>query len=121
MKKVILAAMAFLPALAFAQGNNNSGDLSNLNDLLEGIGNLVDTALPIVAGLALLAFFWGLVTFIFRGEDAKSEGKHLMIWGLVALFVMVSVWGLVEFIGNAIGVEQQGGTAEVPQIEGLGQ
>jgi len=41
-----------------------------------------------------------------------------MIWGLVALFVMVSVWGLVRFIGDAVGVDQ-GGDIEVPTVPGV--
>jgi hypothetical protein len=65
--------------------------------------------------LALLAFFYGLAKLIWGGPEAVSEGKSLMIWGIVALFVMVSVWGLVRFIGNAFNIEQ-GGSANVPTV-----
>ncbi len=112
MKKVILAALALTPALASAQ------QLTNLQTLLTSIGRLVDTALPIVVAIALLAFFWGLVKFLIGGAEGKDEAKTFMIWGLVALFVMVSVWGLVRFIGNAIGI-QQGDTIVVPRVPGL--
>lgn len=114
MKKFIIATLAFAPFLASAQG------LSNLNSLLISIGRLVSTALPIVVALALLAFFWGLVKFLFGGADKKDEAKTLMIWGVVALFVMVSVWGLVGFIGDALDVEQ-GGSAPVPTVQNLGR
>jgi hypothetical protein len=110
MKKFIIAALTFAPAVAFAQ------ELGNLQTLLRSIGRLIDIALPIVVALGLLAFFWGLVKFIFAGEDGKKEGQSLMIWGLVALFVMVSVWGLVRFIGNAIGITEQGGTVTPPSV-----
>src|SRR3989344_32215 len=98
MKKVILASLALVPAVASAQ------TLGNLETLLRSVGRLIDIALPIVVAIALLAFFWGLVRFIFSAGDEtkKKEGQQLMIWGLVALFVMVSVWGLVRFIGNAL-------------------
>ncbi len=111
MNKVILALLALAPAFAFAQ------DLGNLNTLLDSVGSLIRTALPIVVALALLAFFWGLVKYIFAqgNEDAKADGKKIMIWGLVALFVMVSVWGLVLFIGEAVGVDQ-GGYVDVPTV-----
>jgi hypothetical protein len=114
MKKVIFATMALAPALAFAQ------NLGNLETLLQSVGNLVDIALPIVVGLALLTFFWGLVKFIFAqsNEEAKTDAKRIMIWGLVALFVMVSVWGLVRFIGTALGIDQ-GDTITVPRVPGL--
>jgi hypothetical protein len=109
MKKVILAALTFAPGLASAQS------LGNLESLLRSVGRLVDIALPIVVAIGLLVFFWGLVKFIFAGEEAKKEGRSLMIWGLVALFVMVSVWGLVRFIGVAVGVGQ-GDTVTVPSV-----
>ncbi len=112
MKKYVIAALTFAPAIAFAQS------LGNLETLLRSIGRLIDIALPIVVAIGLLAFFWGLVKFIFAGEEAKKEGQQLMIWGLVALFVMVSVWGLVRFIGNAVGIGQ-GDTITVPKVPGL--
>jgi Type IV secretion system pilin len=114
MKKVILATLALAPTLAFAQS------LGNLTILLTSIGGLVDIALPIVVGLALLAFFWGLVKYIFAqgDETAKADGKKIMLWGLVALFVMVSVWGLVKFIGTSLGINQ-GETIVVPKVPGL--
>jgi|SRR3989344_1077214 len=114
MKKVILAALVLAPSMAFAQ------QLGNLETLVRAIGRLINLALPIIVAIALLAFFWGLVKFIFNAkeEDARKEGKQLMIWGLVGLFVMVSVWGLVRFIGNALDI-QQGNTVIVPQVPGL--
>lgn len=113
MKRIVLATLAFAPALAFAQS------LGNLEVLLRSIGRLISIALPIVVALALLAFFWGLVKFIFGGEEKKAEGKHLMIWGIVALFIMVAVWGIVRFIGNALGVSPEATAPVVPTVPGL--
>jgi hypothetical protein len=114
MKKFILAALVLAPSLAFAQ------QLGNLETLLRSIGRLVNLALPIVVGLALLGFFWGLVKFIFsQADDAKVEAKRVMIWSVVALFVMVSVWGLVRFIGDAFGIQQQATPNTVPTVPGL--
>lgn len=110
MKKFIIAALAFTPVIASAQ------ELGNLSRLLDAVARLIDTALPIVVALGLLAFFYGLVKFIFSAK--KEEGTKIMIWGVVALFVMVSVWGLVRFIGNAFGIDQ-GGSANVPTVNGL--
>jgi hypothetical protein len=116
MKKFILAALVLAPSFAFAQQK-----LGNIEDLLEAVGRLVNLALPIVVGLALLGFFWGLVKFIFaQGDsDAKDQGKRIMIWGVVALFVMVSIWGLVRFVGQAFGIEQGSSLERVPTVPGL--
>ena len=45
--------------------------------------------------------------FIFESdEEAKREqGKQFMLWGIVALAVMLSVWGLVHLLGNTFGIE----------------
>lgn len=114
MKKVIFAILTLAPTLVFAQ------QLGNLETLVQSIGKLVELALPIVVGLALLAFFWGLVKFIFSqgDETAKEDAKKIMIWGIIALFVMISVWGLVKFIGTALGIDQ-GETITVPTVPGL--
>lgn len=115
MKKIafiVFTALAF-PSMAFAQS------LGRLDTLLQSIGDLIAAATPIVVGLALLAFFWGLATFIFSAgnEDAKDRGKNIMIWGIIALFVMVSVWGIINFIQEALDVE--GGEVTVPAVPGI--
>ncbi|MDO8505183.1 MAG: pilin [bacterium] len=116
MKKVIIATLTLTPALAFAQ------QLGNLETLVRSIGRLVDLALPIVVGLALLAFFWGLVQFIFSqgDETKKTDAKKVMLWGVIALFVMIAVWGLVKFIGTSLGIDLNT-TITVPNVPGLRQ
>lgn len=113
MKKFALIALAAAPTLAFAQ------ELGNLERLLRSVGRLVSIALPIVVAIALLAFFWGLAKFLFGGAEKKEEAQTLMIWGVVALFVMVAVWGLVRFIGNAIGISPESTPQAIPTVPGL--
>ena len=49
----------------------------------------------------------GLFIFIFNAgnEDKIEDGKKLMFWGGIALFVMFSVWGLVGILRNTFGIE----------------
>ena len=104
MKKLALVAVALaLPLVSFAQS------LTNLQTLVTSIGNIVNLIIPILFAIALLGFFYGLVRYIFGKEDDKAQAKKTMIWGVVALFIMASVWGLVTFIQNAVGVN--GGAA----------
>lgn len=74
---------------------------TDLRSLVGIFIELILTALPVVVGLAFLVFTWGLAKFIFRvGGDEKAvlEGKNLMKWGLIALFIMISIWGILRFI-----------------------
>ncbi len=61
---------------------------------------IVDSAVTLFATIAVVVFVFGMVRFIaLAGDDkSKSTGKALMTWGLIALFVMVSVWGLVKIV-----------------------
>jgi hypothetical protein len=121
MKKILSSlTLSLLPAIAFAQSTGTI-NFSNIRGAINQVGELINILLPIVVALALLFFFWGLAKFILASgdEDAKDEGKRIMIWGVIALFVMASVWGLVAFVGNLVGVDQGQALRQVPGVGGL--
>ena len=64
------------------------------------------SVVPFIFALATMIFIWGVAQYIMgANEEAKREkGKQFMIWGIVALTVMVSVWGLVRILGGTFGV-----------------
>lgn len=90
--------------------------LTNLTSLVGAIGGIVDQLIPIAFAAALLFFFWGMAMYI-RGasDEEKAQGRSIMVWGVVALFVMASVWGIVLFIGSALGINQ-GGAVPTPGV-----
>lgn len=50
---------------------------------------------------ALMFFLYGIFVLMFVGgtnEESRSKGKKFMLWGIISLFVMVSVWGLVAIL-----------------------
>ena len=49
------------------------------------------------------------------GED-KETGKQIMIWGIIALFVMVSVWGLVNVLSNTTGIGGAAAPTTIPTL-----
>jgi hypothetical protein len=92
-RELLITSLILLPNLAFAQAGG-------IKDLIKAFGGLINPMITILIGVALLVFFWGLVRFIYRvggDETAVSEGRTLMVWGLIALFVMVAVWGIIGF------------------------
>lgn len=101
MKKLITGAtLLALPTITFAQG------LTNIQTLIGSFGAIVNMLIPIVMGLAVLVFFWGLVKYISSTSDesSKLDGKNLMIWGMIALFVMVALWGILGWFQNELGL-----------------
>lgn len=108
-KSLFIGASAFLPFLAFAAAPTTA-DVNEgyFQGIIEAIQNLVNILIPLLIALALLFFIWGLVTFILAAGDeaARAEGRSKMIWGIIALFVIVSVWGLVALLNQLTGVGQ---------------
>jgi hypothetical protein len=116
-KKIGFGALAWSPALALAASDPT---LSNVQTLVQSIGNIISILIPIVIALALLYFFYGLARFILAAgdEDARKNGRQIMIWGVVALFVIIAVWGLVRFLIGALGLDVAS-PATVPTVPGI--
>ena len=74
----------------------------NIQQLIGILVALMAKLVPILMGLALLGFFWGIIQFLTNpdNEDKREQGKWFMVWGIIALFVMVSLWGLVRLVGR---------------------
>lgn len=71
-------------------------------ELVALIIELLTAVLPLIVGLILIAFLWGLAKFVFNlgSSENAAEGKTIMLWGVIALAVAVSVWGLVAILVN---------------------
>jgi len=106
MKHLSLALLALTPFLVTAQ--ESEPNLNFFQSLLQQVGALIEVAVPILIALAVLLFIWGLIKFIFASDndEARAEGKKVMVWGIIALFVIVSVWGIVALLNQVTGVEQ---------------
>lgn len=117
MKKLIYTALSFSPVLALAQ--SGVGTVGNLTSLTTSIGTLLGRFIPLLFALALIYFFWGLVKYIQAAGDPKAaaEGKSIMIYGIIAIAVMVSIYGLVAWLQSTLGV--QGGSVTLPTVPGL--
>lgn len=65
---------------------------------------------PVLFAVAFIVFLYGIVLkYIFsHGDPAKvSEGHKLLLWGLIAFVVMISLWGLVNVVANTFGLAGQ--------------
>lgn len=115
MKKGLIFAVALLLVLTPVIAH---GQLGNVRQLIVDFKSIINLLIPVVAAIALLYFFWGLAKFILAAgdEEAREKGKQIMIWGIVALFCIVAVWGLVRWLATALGVS----TTETVTVPGIG-
>jgi uncharacterized membrane protein len=87
-----ILGLIFLPTAAFA--------VTDVFDLELFIISLLGKLGYFFWVLAIVAFFYGLVKFISNAEDSaeRETGKSIMVWGIIALTVLFSLWGIVRFI-----------------------
>lgn len=94
-----LLIAVLIPQVSFAAFDKIKG-------LLRDFKSILDLVIPIVFALAIIFFFWGLAQFIRSVSDKTiAEGKNKMIWGIIALFVMVSITGIIKYIGDSVGID----------------
>lgn len=102
-KKFLVLGLIFSPAVSLAQG----ATAGTLGGVLDGVYGLVSQIVPILLVLALVVFFWGLIKYIWAAGDAegKASGLKIMVGGIIALFVMASVWGLVAMLQESFDID----------------
>jgi len=93
--------------------------LTKTDSLLRSAKDIVTgVIIPTVFTLAVLFFFYGIVKYIWSEGNNKEEGKRIMIWGVVALFVMSSIWGIVAFLQQDILGGSNPSSVPIPTIGG---
>src|SRR3989344_8486587 len=109
-----LAVVAAVPLVSSAQSLN----LSPIASIIGAVAAVVGTLVPILVTLGLAVFLWGLVRYLWgSGGKVDIQGaKKLMGWGLLTLFVMVSVWGIIELMQTAFNIDKNA-QGKAPQIQ----
>ncbi|PJE73607.1 MAG: hypothetical protein COV02_01725 [Candidatus Terrybacteria bacterium CG10_big_fil_rev_8_21_14_0_10_41_10] len=79
------------------------------SSLLEKATGIISSVIILLIAIAVLVFIIGILKYIARGDDEeeRKKGKNLMIYGIISLFVMVSVWGLVNILVETFKLENQ--------------
>jgi hypothetical protein len=98
--KISAIATLLLPGFAYASFTDLTGKVSGwTRDLI-----------PLIISLGLVYFLWGVFLYIKAGSDeaSKSSSKQIMYNGVIALFVMISVWGLVSLLQTSLGIGGEG-------------
>ncbi|MDP2649002.1 MAG: hypothetical protein U1D26_03315 [Patescibacteria group bacterium] len=76
---------------------------STFRELANQVATILDSATTvlIVAGIAI--YFYGVSTNILKfGEKGAEKIRAYFVWGVIVLFVMVSIWGILALIRNTI-------------------
>jgi len=79
---------------------------------------IFDPAILLVFSIGFMLFVWGLVEFIANPADTtkKEKGQQHMLWGIVGMFIMIAVGGIIALIDDSFDLRlrdaQTGGGIE---------
>ena len=110
MKKIALIStvgvstlLLAVPLVAFGAAN-----FDLLTGIVSGVKGIVESIPPILVGVAVIYFLWGIVKFVGAGDDEEKRkaAKHIITYGLIGILVMVALWGIIEALLTMLGIEE---------------
>jgi hypothetical protein len=93
---ITAASIGLVPALASA---------ASLFDTLAVVNTFLNALIGLFITLAIVVFFWGLIKYLWSGGEDKAAGLQTMMYGVIAIFVMVSIWGIIRLLQNTFNVQ----------------
>ncbi|MDO8548054.1 MAG: hypothetical protein Q7R71_00030 [bacterium] len=69
-------------------------------------GGIINTLFALVFAVTLLAVFWGIVMYYAEigSEEAKREHKSIIIGSITALFLLMCLYAVVDWLRATLGV-----------------
>lgn len=97
LRPLLMIAVILVPAVAFAQAPRTFQELAaDIVDILDAT-----TAVLIVAGIVV--YFYGISSNILNfSDDGGEKVRAYFFWGIIVLFVMVSIWGILRLLQNTL-------------------
>ncbi|MFA6476424.1 MAG: hypothetical protein WCV68_03340 [Candidatus Paceibacterota bacterium] len=115
--KLFALALSLSPILALAQTAPTFGGSTYFTTMSSTFATVIDNLLPAFMGLGFIAFFYFLFKFITsQGEDKAKEKKNLL-WAVVAIIIMISIYGLAGLVQDIFGAGAGTSTISAPIIE----
>ena len=66
---------------------------------------IINPLIVLLFALAVVYFIYGLAKYLLNpdNEEVRRSSKSHMLWGIIGMFIMVSVFGIMNLIINTIG------------------
>ncbi len=81
--------------------SNSSVPKVSLAGLVAWLAGIMNQLIYLILGASLVVFLYGIFKLAFVDglkPESREQARKFMFWGIVSLFVMVSVWGLVNIL-----------------------
>lgn len=116
MKKSLIFGVSLfaLPQVTFAVG------FQPIIDLVVGLMTIINLFIPILVAATIVIFFWGLFLYVKGGGKKRDSGKRIIIAGLIAIFIEVSLSGIINFLNRNLDVQKNDSVLAPPKVPPAG-
>jgi hypothetical protein len=82
-------------------GSNIQCQIKDFKSVVTCFGSIINTVIPIIIALTVLFIVWNIFKLIKSGDGENLKGiKDIILWGVLGLFCMLSIWGFVAILSN---------------------
>jgi hypothetical protein len=115
MKKFLASAALFLfPVIAF--GQTLEAATGRLPNIINNLTRAANALIPFFLAIAVVVFIYGVIKYILAtGADDKAVARGYIIYGIIGIAVIVSLFGLIRLLQNFVGLTGSE-TVRVPQF-----
>jgi hypothetical protein len=96
------------PVATQSSGGGSLNQITNINGLTSRIASIGTVAVYLLTALAVVYIVWATVQYFIKGkegdESRRAAGMNIL-WGIVGLFIIISLWGLVNLLLQTFGTD----------------
>lgn len=70
------------------------------------VATIIDPIILLLFSVGVFLFMWGLVQFLLNADkpEGKENGQRHMLWGIIGVFIMATVFGIIQIILSTFGL-----------------
>lgn len=84
---------------------------ASVTTLMKSINKvIINPLIVLLFALAMVYFIYGIARYLLSpgNEEVRKTSKSHMLWGILGMVIMISVFGILSLIMNTFGIENKG-------------
>jgi hypothetical protein len=82
---------------------------------------LINPAILVLFTAGFFLFMWGIVQMLWGSKEGKVDDtyKSHMIWGMVGMLIMISVYGIIALLDNTFSLNTFNGGPDMSRMNNV--
>ena len=82
---------------------------------------IINPLIVLLFAVATVVFLWGVSQFLFESamKGEQEDGKRHMLWGVIGMAIMISVYGILSLLDNTFQLGALNGNIDTSRINNI--